>query len=190
MGILVFATHNDNKVKEVENILHGRFEIQSLRSLGLMSNIEEPFGTILANAKEKARVVHEWTNKDCFSEDTGLFVDALNGEPGVHSARYSGDHNSEANIDKVLVNLINKSNRRAHFLTIICLILNNKSYIFDGRCDGIIALQRSGTQGFGYDSIFQPDGSSLTFGQMNVDEKSQFSHRRKAFDKLIAFLNS
>lgn len=147
MRTLIFATHNDHKVEEVTSILKGQFKLQSLKTLGLMNDIEEPYDSIIENAKEKARVVNKWTEKDCFSEDTGLFVDSLNGEPGVKSARYASDHDFNANIDKLLSNLEGKDDRRAHFLTVICLILEGKEYIFDGRCDGRIITERKGYMG-------------------------------------------
>lgn len=189
MTELVFATHNENKVKEVASVLEQNFTIHSLASLGLHEEIPEPFDTLRANAEEKARVVFRWTGKDCFSEDTGLLTDALNGEPGVRSARYAGDdHNFEANIDKLLANLDGSKNRSAHFLTVICLIYQGNEHIFEGECKGTIIAERRGNKGFGYDSIFMPQGSTKTFGEMELDEKNQYSHRRKAVDKLIAFL--
>lgn len=189
MQELIFATHNQNKVSEVASILKKEFQIKSLAELGLTDEIKEPFDTIEANAVEKANVVFEWTGKNCFSEDTGLEVAALNGEPGVKSARYAGDNrNFEANIDKLLQKLSGKENRNARFLTIICLILDGNHHIFEGVCNGVITLERKGDKGFGYDSVFKPEGSDRTFAQMEMAEKNIFSHRRKAIDKLIAFL--
>lgn len=189
MQDLIFATHNENKVSEVASVLNGRFSVHSLSALGLKEDIPEPYDTLQENALEKARVVFGWTGKDCFSEDTGLLVNALNGEPGVRSARYAGeDHDFEANIHKLLENMKGKEDRAARFLTVICLILNGKEYFFEGECKGTIIAERRGNQGFGYDSIFLPEGSNQTFGQMDQNEKNRFSHRRKAVDKLIAFL--
>lgn len=190
MQDLIFATHNENKVSEVASVLNGRFSVHSLSALGLKEDIPEPYDTLQENALEKARVVFGWTGKDCFSEDTGLLVNALNGEPGVRSARYAGeDHDFEANIHKLLENMKGKEDRAARFLTVICLILNGKEYFFEGECKGTIIAERRGNQGFGYDSIFLPEGSNQTFGQMDQNEKNRFSHRRKAVDKLIAFLS-
>lgn len=189
MQELIFATHNENKVAEVAAILNGKFRIRSLADLGLHEDIPEPFDTISENAQEKARVVYDRTHKNCFSEDTGLLVDALNGEPGVKSARYAGEgRNFDANIDKLLGNLQDKIDRSAHFLTVICLILDGKPYIFEGVCKGTIIAERKGEQGFGYDPVFVPEGADKTFAQMDMTEKNRYSHRRKAIDKLIAFL--
>lgn len=191
MQDLIFATHNENKVNEVASVLNGRFAIHSLKNLGLHQDIPEPFDTLHDNAQEKARVVYQWTGKNCFSEDTGLMVDVLNGEPGVKSARYAGEgHDFQANIDKLLLNMTGKANRTARFLTVICLIINKKEYFFEGECKGVIIAERRGDKGFGYDSIFLPDGSNKPFGEMSPEEKNQFSHRRKAVDKLITFLNN
>ncbi len=190
MRELIFATHNENKVSEVASVLNGRFSIHSLSSLGLHDDIPEPHDTLQENAREKARVVYSITGKDCFSEDTGLLVDVLNGEPGVKSARYAGgDHDFEANIDKLLKNMQNVTDRSARFLTVICLKVGTDEYFFEGECKGTIIAERRGNQGFGYDSIFLPEGSDQTFGEMNQHEKNRFSHRRKAVDKLVAFLN-
>lgn len=191
MTELIFATHNENKVSEVKAVLGDRFRINSLSELSLNDDIPEPHDTIAANAREKAMVVHGWTNENCFSEDTGLLVDALNGEPGVNSARYAGkEHDFEANIDKLLQKLDGIANRKARFLTVICLIYNGNEFTFEGECKGIITLERSGHKGFGYDSIFIPEGSKKTFGEMDLEEKNVFSHRRKAVDQLVNFLQS
>lgn len=190
MTDLIFATHNDNKVMEVASVLNGRFEIYSLKSLGLNEEIPEPYDTLEENAREKARTVHKRTGKDCFAEDTGLMVESLNGEPGVKSARYAGDHDFQANIDKLLNNLKGAENRKARFLTVICLIYKGKEYTFEGECKGVIITGRKGEKGFGYDSIFTPDGSNKTFGEMGMEEKNIYSHRRKAVEKLTAFLQN
>ncbi len=188
MNELIFATHNENKVQEVVSVLKGKFEVRSLSNLGLNQEIPEPYDTLEENAREKAHIVNKWTGRDCFSEDTGLLVDSLNGEPGVRSARYAGDHDFQKNINKLLHRLSGIENRKARFITIICLILKGKEYIFEGDCKGIIIAERRGSKGFGYDSIFVPDGSEKTFAQMDIEEKNQFSHRKKAVEKLIAFL--
>ncbi|MBN9349700.1 MAG: RdgB/HAM1 family non-canonical purine NTP pyrophosphatase [Chitinophagaceae bacterium] len=189
MKPLIFATHNKNKVSEVASILHGQFDVKSLFEIGFKEDIPEPFYTIKENAIQKAKVVHEKTGLDCFSEDTGLEVEALNGEPGVRSARYAGEeHDFEANIEKLLGKMKNIKNRRARFVTIICLIWNGKQYLFEGECKGSVLQARKGSMGFGYDSIFIPEGSSKSFAEMEMEEKNKFSHRRKATEKLIRFL--
>lgn len=189
MEDLIFATHNDHKVAEVSSVLRGKFKIHSLHQLGFNKDIPEPYNTIADNARQKARVVMGWTGKDCFSEDTGLLVDALHGEPGVRSARYAGgDHDFQANIDKLLTNLKGVKDRHAHFLTIICLLYQGKEYTFEGKCPGRITTERRGTGGFGYDSVFIPEGSDQTFAEMGTVAKNQFSHRTKAVEKLINFL--
>lgn len=191
MKNIIFATNNLNKVSEVRSITGGKFSILSLSEAGIDIDIPEPFDTIEENAIEKARVIYELTNENCFSEDTGLEVEALNGEPGVRSARYSGNENDpEKNIDKLLNNLKDHQNRRAQFKTVICLIINGQQNIFDGICKGAIIAQRRGQSGFGYDPVFVPDGSDKAFGEMNMEEKNIFSHRKKAVEKLTRFLNS
>ncbi|MDQ2721527.1 MAG: RdgB/HAM1 family non-canonical purine NTP pyrophosphatase [Bacteroidota bacterium] len=191
MRTLIFATNNINKVIEVKSILNDNFKILSLAEANINIDIAEPFDTLEKNAIEKARVINEITKENCFSEDTGLEVDALNGEPGVKSARYAGNgRDFENNIDKLLNNLKNKKNNKAHFKTVICLILDGKQNIFDGLCKGTIIAERRGHGGFGYDPVFIPEGSEKTFGEMSLVEKNFFSHRKKAFEKLISFLNS
>ena len=186
---LIFATHNINKVQEVSAVLKHLFEIKSLSEIGITREIEEPFDTIRENAIEKARVVYQLTGADCFSEDTGLEVDALNGEPGVKSARYAGeDRDFDANIQKLLSRLEGSKDRSARFITIVCLIRNGEQFIFEGVCKGTILAEKRGTGGFGYDSIFIPEGDNRTFAQMSMDEKNKFSHRKKAIEKLVAFL--
>jgi XTP/dITP diphosphohydrolase len=191
MKNIIFATNNLNKVSEVKSIIGDKFGILSLSEAGIDIDIPEPFDTIEENAIEKARVINELTKENCFSEDTGLEVEVLNGEPGVKSARYSGNaKDPEANIDKLLDKLKGHQNRRAQFKTVICLIINGKQNIFDGICKGAIIAQRKGQSGFGYDPVFVPDGSDKTFGEMNMEEKNIFSHRKKAVEKLTRFLNS
>ena len=189
MNELIFATNNENKVSEVKVILEGKFKILSLKEAGIEIDIPEPFDTLEDNAKEKARVIYQLTSQNCFSEDTGLETESLNGEPGVKSARYAGESRSfEKNIDKLLRKLENKINRKAQFRTVICLIMNGKEKIFEGICKGIIIAERRGDSGFGYDPVFIPDGSAKTFAEMTMEEKNTFSHRKKAMEKLIAFL--
>ena len=191
MSTLIFATNNQNKVTEVKSILNQRFNILSLKERGINIDIPEPYHTLEDNAREKARVIHQLTSQNCFSEDTGLEVEALSGEPGVKSARYAGDNRSfEDNIDKLLSNLKDKENRKAQFRTVICIIIDGQEKVFDGICKGSIIAARRGSGGFGYDSIFIPDGSSKTFAEMTMVEKNYFSHRKKAIEKLTAFLSN
>ena len=190
MRTLIFATNNPNKVIEVRSLLGSGFQIQSLKEAGILIDIPEPFDNLEANAIEKARVIFELTKTSCFSEDTGLEVDALGGEPGVRSARYAGEGRSfENNIDKLLLKMEHHSDRSARFRTIICLNLKGENHLFEGICQGSLLTSRRGSQGFGYDSIFVPKGTGSTFAEMSLAEKNQFSHRRKAMDQLIRFLN-
>ena len=188
---LIFATNNQNKVKEVMSALPAGTEIISLRDAGINIEIPEPHDTLEANASEKATVIYGLTQLNCFSEDTGLEVAALNGEPGVRSARYAGDEaDNEKNIALLLYNMKTINQRDAQFKTVISLILDDKEYQFTGICKGRIIDEQRGTQGFGYDSIFIPAGDERTFAEMNMEEKNKFSHRKKALMKLIDFLNS
>ncbi|MFL9485394.1 RdgB/HAM1 family non-canonical purine NTP pyrophosphatase [Chitinophagaceae bacterium LWZ2-11] len=188
---LIFATNNQHKVDEIKPVVGSKFNIVTLRDAGIDIDIPEPHDTIAANATEKSTVIHKLTQENCFSEDTGLEVTALNGEPGVKSARYAGEvRNFQQNIDKLLFNLKGKEDRSAQFSTVISLILNNKEYLFEGTCKGKIIEEQKGNEGFGYDSVFIPDGSTKTFAEMSMDEKNMFSHRKKATDKLVDFLQS
>lgn len=191
MNTIIFATNNENKVTEVRSILKDEFKILSLKEAGIDIDIPEPFKTLEENAFEKARVISHIMNKDCFAEDTGLEVEALNGEPGVKSARYAGESRDfEKNIDKLLTNLKDKENRKARFRTVVCLIEEGKEKIFEGTCKGTIIAGRRGNSGFGYDPVFVPDGSFKTFAEMSMEEKNTFSHRKKAIEKLAEYLNS
>ncbi len=186
---LIFATNNQHKVDEIKHIIGNQYHIITLQEAGINIDIPEPFDTIEENAIEKSRVIHELTQQNCFSEDTGLEVEALNGEPGVKSARYAGENkNFSANIDKLLKNMQNQTLRTAHFKTVICLLLNDEQHLFEGVCKGMITEHPSGEGGFGYDTVFIPEGSDKTFAQMTMDEKNKFSHRRKATDQFIQFL--
>ena len=190
MKTLVFATNNDNKVREIRAVLGSQFEILPLKEAGIFIDIPEPHETIPENAREKSSTIHRLTKQNCFAEDTGLEVESLHGEPGVRSARYAGDDaDFKKNIDKLLFNLQGEINRKARFRTIISLIVDGVEHQFEGICAGKITEQTSGSAGFGYDPVFIPDGSNKTFAEMNMDEKNVFSHRRKAVDKLVAFLN-
>ena len=187
---LIFATNNQHKVKEIRAVLNDKFHIITLKEAGIDIDIPEPHDTLEANATEKSSVINKLTNKNCFSEDTGLEVFALNGEPGVKSARYAGeDNNFQNNIDKLLKNLADNTDRAAQFRTVISLILDGKEYQFEGICKGWITTVQSGEEGFGYDPVFIPDGSKKTFAEMTLDEKNIFSHRKKATAKFVAFLN-
>jgi len=186
---LIFATNNQHKVDEIKSVIGNLFNIITLKDAGIDIDIPEPHDTLEANATEKSTTIHRLTNENVFSEDTGLEVEALNREPGVKSARYAGDgRNFQANIDKLLLNLKEKANCTAQFRTVISLILNNQEYLFEGICKGTIIQQQQGFQGFGYDPIFIPEGSSKTFAEMTMEEKNSYSHRKKATDKLMAFL--
>lgn len=188
---LVFATNNENKVKEIKSMLGNAFEIITLQDAGIDIDIPEPHDTLEANAREKSTVIHNMTGKNCFSEDTGLEIDALNGAPGVLSARYAGEQKSAAdNIVKVLAEMEGKTNRNARFRTIISLILDEREYQFEGVCEGKIAGMGSGEKGFGYDPIFIPNGSTTSFAGMDMQEKNSYSHRAKAFRQLIDFLKN
>ena len=188
---LVFATHNKNKLKEIQALLPDSFQLMSLNELGCFTEIPETAETIEENAVLKAEFVKQNYNLDCFADDTGLEVDALNGAPGVFSARYAGEEkNDEANIQKLLKDLKGKKNREAQFKTVIALYIKDKHYLFTGICKGIITMDKKGTAGFGYDAVFQPIGSDKTFAEMNQEEKSAISHRGNAFRKLIDFLSN
>lgn len=188
---IVFATNNQYKVDEIRSALPKNFSIITLKEAGIDIDIPEPHDTLQDNAAEKARTIFKLKKANCFSEDTGLEVYSINNEPGVHSARYAGEEKSfEKNIDKLLQKLQNQTNRSARFRTVICLILNAKQYFFEGICEGEIIKERKGSQGFGYDPVFVPTGSTKTFAEMSMDEKNLFSHRKKALDKLVIFLNT
>jgi XTP/dITP diphosphohydrolase len=189
MHNLIFATNNLNKAEEVKAILGANFIVKTLSEEGIFIDIPEPFDTIEENATQKSSVAYDLTKKDCFGEDTGLEVDALNGAPGVRSARYADDGAFDNNIDKLLYNLRHAENRRANFKTVISLMLNGNEYTFEGICKGTIIANRRGKKGFGYDSVFVPEGSAKTFAEMEMDEKNFYSHRKKAVDKLVEFLN-
>ncbi|WP_269225566.1 non-canonical purine NTP diphosphatase [Flavobacterium eburneipallidum] len=186
---LVFATNNKNKILEVQQMLPATIEIISLESIGCFEEIPETADTIEGNAILKANYISEKYGYDCFADDTGLEVEALNGEPGVYSARYAGEQrNADDNMNKLLNALSNKPNRNAQFKTVIALNLNGKQHLFTGIARGEITLEKTGNQGFGYDPIFQPEGFSKTFAQLSLEEKGGISHRGKATEQLIYFL--
>ncbi len=191
MNTLIFATNNPNKVKEIRAVLGDGFDIITLKEAGILIDIPEPHDSLNANASQKSRTIYQLTQKDCFSEDTGLEVTALNGAPGVRSARYAGDDgNAEKNMEKLLFELQKYQDRSARFRTIISLILDGTEYFFEGICEGQIIGSAKGHQGFGYDPIFVPNGSQQSFAEMGMEEKNKFSHRKKATEQLIAFLKS
>jgi XTP/dITP diphosphohydrolase len=189
MEALIFATNNQNKAEEIRTILGKSVTIKTLKEAGINIDIPEPHDTLEKNATEKSSFIYHLTKKDCFSEDTGLEVKVLNGDPGVRSARYNEDKSFNNNIDKLLYNLKNTHDRQAQFRTVISLMLRGKEYKFEGICKGIIIAKQRGERGFGYDSVFMPEGSTKTFAEMEISEKNTFSHRRKAVEKLLGFLN-
>lgn len=189
MQQLIFATNNQHKVTEIRALLGEGYHIITLREAGIDTDIPEPYHTLEENARTKSATIYKMTGTDCFGEDTGLEVYALHNEPGVKSARYAGDgRDVAANIDKLLHNLEGKTNRSARFRTVISLIINGKEHQFEGICEGQIIAQRRGTEGFGYDPVFVPDGDTRAFAEMCLEEKNKFSHRGKAMKKLISFL--
>ena len=191
MSALIFATNNNNKIQEIRSILNHDMQIIGLREAGINTDIPEPHPTLEENAREKSTFIFKLTNSDCFSEDTGLEVAALNGEPGVKSARYAGDENdNQKNIEKLLQKMSAINDRTAQFRTVISLIVNGEEMQFEGVCKGTIIETQRGNKGFGYDAIFIPEGSNKTFAEMEMTEKNIFSHRKKATSKLIDFLNN
>ena len=192
MKKIVFATNNEHKLQELRQMLGDRYEILGLADIGCHEDIPETADVIEGNAQMKARYVKEHYGYDCFSDDTGLEIDALGGEPGVYSARYAGPgHDSEANIDKVLDKLQGVTERTARFRTAIALLQGYEMHMFEGQVEGIILTERHGTGGFGYDSIFQPvEGDGSTFAQMSPQDKNRISHRGRAVARLVEFLNS
>ncbi len=188
MTTLVFATNNKHKLEEVQALMGDKFQLKTLEEVGCFEDIPETGNTFEANASQKSRFIYEKFGLNCFSDDSGLEVDALNGEPGVFSARYSGSRDSEANLQLVLDKLHGKAQRSARFRCVISLILNGKEYFFEGSVEGEITKERSGNAGFGYDPIFRPAGFDVTFADMNFDEKNSISHRGKAIERLVNFL--
>lgn len=188
---IVFATNNINKIKEVQSLLPNTITLISLESIGCFQDIPETADTIDGNAILKANYVTEKYGYDCFADDTGLEVEALNSEPGVYSARYAGEQkNDDDNMNLLLKNLQNHNNRNAQFKTIIALNLNGEQHLFTGIVAGKITLEKIGNQGFGYDPIFQANGFSETFAQLSLAQKGEISHRGKATKQLIHFLNT
>lgn len=191
MKEIVFATNNDHKRREVELMLEGKYRILTLKEIGVTEDIPEEEPTLEGNAAAKARYVYERFGRDCFADDTGLEVSALNGAPGVHTARYAGEaKDAEQNMAKLLGALEGQADRTAQFRTSICLIVDGEESFFNGIAKGTITEERSGTQGFGYDPIFTPEGEVRTFAEMTDQEKNVLSHRGKAVRQLIEHLRS
>lgn len=191
MRKLVFATNNAHKLEEVRAILGENIEVLSLDDIGCHADIPETAETLEGNAALKAEYIYEHYGLDCFADDTGLEVEALDGAPGVYSARYAGGegHDSEANMKKLLKELEGKDNRRAQFRTAICLIESGKEYLFEGIVKGGIIEEKRGASGFGYDPVFVPEGYGETFAEMGGEEKNKISHRARAVQQLCAYLN-
>jgi len=198
MKKLIFATHNPHKVKEIQNLISGRFKILSLNDINFHDEISEDRLTIEANALKKAYHIHRIYAMDCFADDTSLEVLALQGQPGVYSARFaeltnevnSNENISDANIRKLLKLMQNVNNRSARFRTIIALIYGSQEYLFEGIVEGTILHKKRGLSGFGYDPVFQPSGQKLTFAEMSLEQKNSISHRAIAVNKLVEFLKS
>jgi XTP/dITP diphosphohydrolase len=188
---LIFASNNQHKIEELKAFARKEIEILSLKDAGIDIDIPEPHNTLEENASEKSWTIYKLTGSDCFSEDTGLEIEALNGEPGVKSARYAGESRSfKDNIEKVLNKLSAETNRNARFKAVISLIVGGNETQFEGICNGKIIDTPQGTEGFGYDPIFIPEGSDRSFAEMSIEEKNRFNHRTKAAAKLVAFLQN
>ncbi|SMO37446.1 non-canonical purine NTP diphosphatase [Solitalea koreensis] len=185
---LVFATNNAHKLEEVKHLLGEGYELLTLDAIGCTEDIAETGNSFSENAGIKSWHVVNNYGIDCFGDDSGLEVEALNGEPGIYSARYSGSRNSDENINHLLKNLEGKNNRRAQFRTVISLVLNGEEHLFEGIVKGAIRAERSGSKGFGYDPIFEPEGYNVTFAEMSMEEKNSISHRAKAMEQLVVFL--
>lgn len=188
---LVFATHNHNKAHEIQALLNDQIELITLDEIQCFEEIPETAATLEGNAKMKAAYVVEQFNMNCFADDTGLEIEALNNEPGVYSARYAGeDRDPEKNMALVFEKLRDKSNRKARFRTVISLYWEGEFHEFEGIVEGEITTEKSGAKGFGYDPIFKPENSEKTFAEMDLTEKNTMSHRARAFEKMVAFLNA
>ena len=188
---LIFASHNAHKASEIQSILPSWIEIKTLSDLQYLDEIPENEATIEGNSQFKARFVHEKFEQNCFADDTGLEIFALNGRPGVHSARYAGEQrDSDDNMNKVLKELESSSDRSAQFKTVITLYWEGAEHQFEGIVRGQIATVKTGSEGFGYDPIFIPEGESRSFAEMSLSEKNQFSHRARAIEKLVSFFNT
>ncbi len=187
---LVFASSNEHKVKEIREITGADIILKSLNDIACFDDIPETGSTFAGNAGQKSRYIFDRYACNCFADDSGLEIDALNGEPGVYSARYSGSRDFEQNMQLVLNKMEGQKDRNARFKTVISLILNGKEHYFEGSIEGKITLKRSGNKGFGYDPIFKPDGYEISFAEMDPAEKNRISHRAIAIKKLISFLKT
>ncbi|MDO4727913.1 MAG: non-canonical purine NTP diphosphatase [Bacteroidota bacterium] len=188
---LIFASNNQHKIQEIQKMIPANYQILSLKDIGCTENIPETADTIEGNAVLKAQYIHQKYGVNCFADDSGLEVQVLNNAPGVNSARYAGeDKNDQHNMQKLLQDLENQSDRKARFKTVICLIFNNQQYLFEGVINGVITTELRGGNGFGYDPIFAPNGSDKTFAEMSNTEKNNISHRAKAVEQLIKFIES
>ena len=187
---LIFASHNENKVKEIRKMLPESIQLLSLNDVNFHDEIDETGSTLEENAKIKAETIFKLTGKPVFADDSGLFVEALNGAPGVYSARYAGTGNSQDNVNKLLNELNQNKNRNAYFMTVFCFINSNGIFYLDGKAEGKITETQKGEGGFGYDPVFVPDGFSETFAEMTPEMKNQISHRAKAVQKLINFVRN
>lgn len=187
---LIFASHNEGKVKEIKAMVSDKIQILSLNDINFHQEIEETGNTLEENARIKARTIYDFTGKNVFADDSGLFVEALKGGPGVFSARYAGTGNSNDNMTKLLKELDKNPNRNAYFKSVFCLILNGEEIYFDGEVHGKITGQQEGDKGFGYDPVFIANGYDMTFAEMNPKEKNLISHRSKAVQKLINFIEN
>ncbi|MCH3923802.1 MAG: non-canonical purine NTP diphosphatase [Bacteroidales bacterium] len=189
MRQIIIATHNQHKIDEIQEMVKGKIDIVSIKSLGLNKDIPETGDTLKDNAKQKAEYVYKKFQKDCFADDTGLEVEALDGRPGVYSARYAGEKCSfDDNINLLLSEMEGKINRKACFKTVICLIEDGKEMFFEGKCEGVITTERYGNKGFGYDPVFIPKGYGESFAEMSKEDKNKISHRGIATRKLIEYL--
>lgn len=188
---LVFATNNKHKLEELQAILGDKIKLLSLEDIGCNEEIPEEQPTLEGNARQKAMFIFEKYNYSCFADDTGLEIEALNGEPGVYSARYAGEEKkAEANMKKVLAKMVKINNRNARFRTVISLIINGEEKQFEGIVEGEILMGKRGNSGFGYDPIFRPDGFDLTFAEMKLEDKNKISHRGRAVEKLVKYLQT
>lgn len=188
---LVFATNNQHKLKELQSIIGEKIHLLSLKDIGCEEEIPEEQPTLEGNARQKSSYIYDKYGYSCFADDTGLEIEALNGEPGVFSARYAGEEkNSNANMKKVLKKMTKITNRKARFRTVISLIINGEEKQFEGIVKGTILTGKKGSAGFGYDPVFQPEGYNLTFAEMNLDEKNKVSHRGRAVEKLVSYLHT
>lgn len=188
---LIFATNNKHKLEEAQSILKNYVEIVSLKDIGCYEDIPETADTLEGNALQKAHYIYNRYHQNCFADDTGLEIDALNNRPGVYSARYAGENcNFEDNMDKVLKELENNPHRQAKFRTVIALLLNGKEYLFEGKVEGEILTFKKGVQGFGYDPIFKPADFDCTFAEMDIATKNSISHRGLAMQQMLAFLSN